>query len=100
MLRESFDIGRVTAVAMHANSVRSRILWKMSDLVARTDAPVRELFERIAGPAAAAAPDLNAIGAALVELAMDVDYLATGRHRVLEPGDGGRMLASQPMPDA
>ena len=26
--------------------------------------------------------------------------LATGRHRILEPGDGGRILASQPMPDA
>ena len=25
---------------------------------------------------------------------------ATGRHRVLEPGDGGRWLASEPMPDA
>jgi hypothetical protein len=26
--------------------------------------------------------------------------LATGRHRILLPGDGGRWLASQPMPDA
>jgi len=26
--------------------------------------------------------------------------LATGRHRLLLPGDGGRWLASQPMPDA
>lgn len=25
--------------------------------------------------------------------------LATGRHRILEPGDGGRWLASEPMPD-
>ncbi len=25
--------------------------------------------------------------------------LATGRHRILHPGDGGRWLASQPMPD-
>lgn len=40
------------------------------------DAPVRRLFERIAGPAAAASPDLVAIGAALVDLATDIDYLA------------------------
>jgi predicted metal-dependent enzyme (double-stranded beta helix superfamily) len=26
--------------------------------------------------------------------------LATGRHRILEPGDGGRWIASEPMPDA
>jgi predicted metal-dependent enzyme (double-stranded beta helix superfamily) len=39
------------------------------------DAPVRELFERIAGPAAAATPDLAAIGAALADLARDTDYL-------------------------
>ena len=49
---------------------------EMTDLLARTDAPVRALFERIAGPAAAAPADLTAIGAALVELANDVDYLA------------------------
>ena len=48
----------------------------VTDLLARTDAPVRALFERIAGPAAAAPADLTAIGAALVELANDVDYLA------------------------
>ena len=47
----------------------------MTDLLTRLDAPVRTLFERIAGPAAAATPDLAAIGAALVELAGDVDYL-------------------------
>ena len=39
------------------------------------DGPVRQLFERIAGPAAAATPDLTAIAAALVDLAADVDYL-------------------------
>ena len=39
-------------------------------------APVRALFERIAGPAAAPPPDLAAIGAALVDLASDLDYLA------------------------
>lgn len=48
----------------------------MTDLLARTDPPVRALFERIAGPAAAVPPDLAAIGAALVDLARDVDYLA------------------------
>ena len=40
------------------------------------DAPVRTLFERIAGPAARRDPDLDAIGRALVDLARDVDYLA------------------------
>lgn len=39
------------------------------------DAPVRALFERIAGPAAGALPDLAAIGAALIELAGDLDYV-------------------------
>jgi predicted metal-dependent enzyme (double-stranded beta helix superfamily) len=42
----------------------------------RLDGPVRTLFERIAGAAAAANPDLTSIGAALVDLATDVDYLA------------------------
>lgn len=44
--------------------------------LAGVDRPVRDLFERIAGPAAAGRPDLNAVGAALVDLAGDVDYLA------------------------
>ncbi len=39
------------------------------------DSPIRALFERIATPAAAATPDLAAIGAALAELACDTDYL-------------------------
>ena len=43
--------------------------------LADLDSPVRTLFERIAGPAAAAEPDLTSIGAALVDLAADVDYL-------------------------
>lgn len=42
----------------------------------RLDGPVRALFERIAGRAAAATPDLASIGAALVDLASDVEYLA------------------------
>ena len=54
----------------------SRIDSDVTDVLARADAPVRALFERIAGPAAAAPADLTAIGAALVELANDVDYLA------------------------
>ena len=46
------------------------------DRLDRNDAPVRSLFERIAGPAAAAPLDLAAIGAALADLAKDVDFLA------------------------
>jgi predicted metal-dependent enzyme (double-stranded beta helix superfamily) len=41
------------------------------------DEPVRSLFARISGPAAGRAPDLAAIGAALVDLATDVDYLGS-----------------------
>lgn len=37
---------------------------------------MRSLFERIAGPAATTPPDLTAIGAALCDLASEVDYLA------------------------
>lgn len=61
----------------------------VTDLLARTDAPVRTLFERIAGPAAGAPPDLTAIGAALVDLAMDVEYLAPWITRL---GDQGGAL--------
>lgn len=43
--------------------------------LARLDGPVRLLFERIAGPAAAEPPDLEAVGAALVSLATDLDYV-------------------------
>jgi predicted metal-dependent enzyme (double-stranded beta helix superfamily) len=39
------------------------------------DLPVRELLERIAGPAAQPTPDLASIGAALSALASDADYL-------------------------
>ncbi len=39
------------------------------------DAPVRSLLERIAGPVARPTPDLVAIGAALSELASDLDYV-------------------------
>lgn len=43
--------------------------------LAELDQPVRSLFERIAGPAARTDPDLAAIGAALVDLAADLDYV-------------------------
>jgi predicted metal-dependent enzyme (double-stranded beta helix superfamily) len=46
------------------------------------DGPVRTLFEGIAGAAAAANPDLTSIGAALVDLATDVDYLARWVERI------------------
>ena len=46
----------------------------MTDL-AGVDGPVRRLFERIAAPAAAATPDLDAIGSALAALAADLDYV-------------------------
>jgi predicted metal-dependent enzyme (double-stranded beta helix superfamily) len=40
------------------------------------DQPVRDLFERIAGPASETPPGLAAIGASLSALAADTDYLA------------------------
>lgn len=64
------------------------------------DAPVRRLFERIAGLAAGASPDLVAIGVALVDLATDVDYLApwvarlgdtSGGLPIHAPGRGPRL---------
>ena len=51
-----------------------------------TDRPIRALFERIAAPAAAATPDLDAIGAALVDLAGDLDYMSGWIERLGEPG--------------
>lgn len=53
-----------------------------------TDPPVRSLFERVAGPAAAARPDLAAIGAALADLASDVDYFASWIARLGTHGGG------------
>ena len=44
--------------------------------LAGLDGPVRTLFAQIAAPAAAPTPDLGAIGAALLGLAEDLDYLA------------------------
>lgn len=46
-----------------------------SATLAGLDEPVRRLFERIAGPATAGTPDLAMIGAALVELATDLEYV-------------------------
>jgi predicted metal-dependent enzyme (double-stranded beta helix superfamily) len=44
------------------------------------------LFERIAGPAAAGTPDLDAIGAALVGLTTDLDYVMRWVARLGEAG--------------
>ena len=51
------------------------------------DGPVRELLERIAAPAARAVPDLDAIGAALTELAADIDYVTPWADRLGDQGD-------------
>jgi predicted metal-dependent enzyme (double-stranded beta helix superfamily) len=53
------------------------------------DSPVRTLFERIAGPAALERPDLEAIGAALVELAADTDYMARWTEWIAGPTGRG-----------
>ena len=61
--------------------------WPSSDtVVPMADEPIRTLFERIAAPAAAATPDLGAIGAALVDLATDHDYMRRWIDRLAEPG--------------
>jgi len=46
------------------------------------DGPVRALFERIAAPAGPGTPDLAAIGAALVDLATDLEYMTRGVERL------------------
>ena len=56
------------------------------DDLAGLDTPVRTLFERIAGPAAGSPPDLASIGAALVELARDHDYVGRWVAALGEPG--------------
>ena len=61
--------------------------WPASDTVgAMTDQPIRALFDRIAAPAAATTPDLEAIGAALADLAGDLDYMRGWVDRLGEPG--------------
>lgn len=62
--------------------------------LAGLDRPVRTLFERIAGPAAADPPDLGSIGAALVDLARDVDSLAVWIDRL--GGQGGTLPIHAP----
>jgi predicted metal-dependent enzyme (double-stranded beta helix superfamily) len=65
------------------------------------DEPVRRLFARIAGPAATPTPDLAAIGAALTDLAADLDYLrpwvarlgdANGSLPIHAPARGPRLM--------
>jgi predicted metal-dependent enzyme (double-stranded beta helix superfamily) len=58
--------------------------------LAGLDGPVRTLFERIAGPAAGTNPDLTSVGAAVVDLAADLDYV--GRW-VVRLGDVSGSLA-------
>jgi predicted metal-dependent enzyme (double-stranded beta helix superfamily) len=60
------------------------------DDLTEIEGPVRRLFERIAGPAAAEPPDLEAIGAAILELAADRDYWTSWVQRL---GDAGGSLA-------
>ena len=50
--------------------------------VAVRDRPIRDLLERIAGPASAPTPDLGSIGQSLSVLATDVDYLGTWIERL------------------
>lgn len=54
----------------------------MTTPVAALDAPLRALFERIEPHADLAAPDLAAIGSALVDLAGDHDYLVPAIERM------------------
>jgi hypothetical protein len=56
--------------------------------VAGLDGPVRALFERIAGPAASPVPDLPAVGAAIVALAADLDYLTPWIERLGDVNGG------------
>lgn len=59
------------------------------------DAPVRTLFERIAGPAARPTPDLAAIGRALTELTADMDELAHWVDRLGDESGGLRIHAPE-----
>jgi len=63
------------------------------------DAPLRSLFERVAA-ADGPTPDLQAIGAALIDLARDMDYLGTwvarlgdrsGAIPIHDPAEGPRV---------
>ena len=57
------------------------------------DRPLRDLFERIAAPAALATPDLGAIGHAVADLTADVDYLASWLERFGDRSGGLPMVA-------
>jgi predicted metal-dependent enzyme (double-stranded beta helix superfamily) len=63
--------------------------------VIELDSPVRTLFDRIAAPAARDIPDLDAIGAALVDLAADIDYMRRWTERIA--GETGRGTGSLPI---
>jgi predicted metal-dependent enzyme (double-stranded beta helix superfamily) len=63
--------------------------WDLDTL----DGPVRSMFERIAGPASAETPDLEVIGAALVALASDRDYMARWVGRLGDMGGSLPILA-------
>src|SRR3954454_22083091 len=72
-----------------------------TDDLATLDEPVRRLFERIAAPAAAPTPDLPSIGAALVGLAGDLEYVRrwveaigdeSGPRPIRAPARGRRLL--------
>ena len=65
----------------------------MTDRFYQADAPIRSLFERIAGPAAAATPNLRTIGAALADLASDADYFAP---LIAKLGQGGGLPIHAP----
>jgi predicted metal-dependent enzyme (double-stranded beta helix superfamily) len=56
---------------------------------ATADGPVRRLLERIAAPAALAVPDLLTIGAALTDLASDLEYVTRWSERL---GDRNGLL--------
>ncbi len=59
-----------------SSDMSSELGHLIHDDLTGVDAPVRSLFERIAGPAASEdAPDLAEIGAALVAFARDLDYV-------------------------
>ncbi len=62
---------------------------------AAADEPVRRLLERIAAPAAGAVPDLPAIGAALADLALDVEYVSRWVARLGDRGGALRIHAPE-----
>lgn len=57
------------------------------------DGPVRDLFERIAGPASLDTPDLEAIGRALADFGREADYLQRWIDRIGPAGGGAAIHA-------